>query len=321
MKKVSAVIGLYNSEKTIGDVIKELKEAFSESNKYELEMVLVDDHSPDNVYELVKGYAKEDKSIKVIHLAKNSGQTNAVIEGYRHATGEYIIEMDDDLQMPAREAVRMVEHLEENDYDVVFAKYADQKESFGRRLGSKINNKMTQIMLKKPKHIRVNSFYVMRKFVKDEMIKYSNHYPYLYGMIFGITNNVANLDVEHRERAYGKSNYTFRKLVGLWTNGFLNFSVEPLRVATKLGTIIASISFVVAIVLIIQRILYPTKSMGWSSLMVTIIFFSGVQLLGMGLLGEYLGRQYISDSGMSRVSVKEKINCEDEEEEEEEEEE
>ncbi len=318
MKKVSAVIGLYNSEKTIGDVIKELKEAFSESSKYELEMVLVDDHSPDNVYQLVKGIAKEDKSIKVIHLAKNSGQTNAVIEGYRHATGEYIIEMDDDLQMPAREAVRMVEHLEENDYDVVFAKYADQKESFGRRLGSKINNKMTQIMLKKPKHIRVNSFYVMRKFVKDEMIKYSNHYPYLYGMIFGITNNVANLDVEHRERAYGKSNYTFRKLVGLWTNGFLNFSVEPLRVATKLGTIIASISFVVAIVLIIQRILYPTKSMGWSSLMVTIIFFSGVQLLGMGLLGEYLGRQYISDSGMSRVSVKEKINCEDEEENEEE---
>ena len=319
MKKVSAVIGLYNSEKTIGDVIKELKEAFRESSKYELEMVLVDDHSPDNVYELVKGFAKEDKSIKVIHLAKNSGQTNAVIEGYRHATGEYIIEMDDDLQMPAREAVRMVEHLEEGNYDVVFAKYADQKESFGRRLGSKINNKMTQIMLKKPKHIRVNSFYVMRKFVKDEMIKYSNHYPYLYGMIFGITNNVANLEVEHRERAYGKSNYTFRKLVGLWTNGFLNFSVEPLRVATKLGTIIASVSFVVAIVLIIQRIIYPTKSMGWSSLMVTIIFFSGVQLLGMGLLGEYLGRQYISDSGMSRVSVKEKINCEDEEEDEEEE--
>ena len=318
MKKVSAVIGLYNSEKTIGDVIKELKEAFKESGKYELEMVLVDDHSPDNVYQLVKGYAKEDKSIKVIHLAKNSGQTNAVIEGYRHATGEYIIEMDDDLQMPAREAVRMVEYLEENDYDVVFAKYAEQKESFGRRLGSKINNKMTQIMLKKPKHIRVNSFYVMRKFVKDEMIKYSNHYPYLYGMIFGITNNVANLEVEHRERAYGKSNYTFKKLVGLWTNGFLNFSVEPLRVATKLGTIIASISFVVAIVLIIQRIMYPTKSMGWSSLMVTIIFFSGVQLLGMGLLGEYLGRQYISDSGMSRVSVKEKINCEDEEENEEE---
>ena len=320
MKKVSAVIGLYNSEKTIGDVIKELKEAFSESDKYELEMVLVDDHSPDNVYELVKGYAKEDKSIKVIHLAKNSGQTNAVIEGYRHATGEYIIEMDDDLQMPAREAVRMVEHLEENDFDVVFAKYAEQKESFGRRLGSKINNKMTQIMLKKPKHIRVNSFYVMRKFVKDEMIKYSNHYPYLYGMIFGITKNVDNLEVEHRERAYGKSNYTFKKLVGLWTNGFLNFSVEPLRIATKLGTIIASISFVIAIVLIIQRFLYPTKSMGWSSIMVTIIFFSGVQLLGMGVLGEYLGRQYISDSGMSRVSVKEKINCEDEDEDEKEEE-
>ena len=316
MKKVSVVIGLYNSEKTIGSVVKELNEAFSANGKYALEMVLVDDHSPDNVYELVKGIAKQDKRIKVIHLAKNSGQTNAVVEGYRHATGDYIIEMDDDLQMPASEAIRMVEHLEDNNFDLVFAKYEEQKESFGRRLGSKINNKMTQIMLKKPKHIRVNSFFVMRKFVKDEMIKYSNHYPYLYGMIFGITNNVDNLVVEHRERAYGKSNYTFKKLVGLWTNGFLNFSVEPLRVATKLGTIIASVSFVIAVILIIQRFIYPTKSMGWSSLMVTIIFFSGVQLLGMGLIGEYIGRQYISDSGMPRVSVKEKINCEDEEEEE-----
>ena len=316
MKKVSVVIGLYNSEKTIGSVVKELNEAFSANGKYALEMVLVDDHSPDNVYELVKGIAKQDKRIKVIHLAKNSGQTNAVVEGYRHATGDYIIEMDDDLQMPASEAIRMVEHLENNNFDVVFAKYEEQKESFGRRLGSKINNKMTQIMLKKPKHIRVNSFFVMRKFVKDEMIKYSNHYPYLYGMIFGITNNVDNLVVAHRERAYGKSNYTFKKLVGLWTNGFLNFSVEPLRVATKLGTIIASVSFVIAVILIIQRFIYPTKSMGWSSLMVTIIFFSGVQLLGMGLIGEYIGRQYISDSGMPRVSVKEKINCEDEEEEE-----
>ena len=152
----------------------------------------------------------------------------------------------------------------------------------------------------------------MRKFVRDEMIKYSNNYPYLYGMIFAITRNVGNVNVDHRERTNGKSNYTLKKLVSLWLNGFLNFSVEPLRVAMKLGGFMAIVSFLAVIGLIVQRLLYPTKAIGWSSIMATIVFFAGIQLMCIGIMGEYLGRQYISSSGMPRVTVKEKINCEDE---------
>lgn len=310
LKKVSIVIGLYNSEKTIEAVIHEIKQVFEHSDKYEYEIVLVDDYSPDNVYDLVKKLAQKDYRIKVVHLSKNAGQTNAVIEGYRYADGDYIVEMDDDLQMPAGEILHMLEVLEAGDYDVVFAKYPQQKESAFRRFGSKINNKMTEIMLGKPKHIRVNSFFVMRKFVRDAFLEYSNNYPYLYGIIFAITKNVANVEVEHRERTNGKSNYTFKKLLSLWMNGFLNFSVQPLRFATQLGFFITAVSFLIMIGLIIQRIFGTTQSIGWTSIMVTIIFFSGVQLMGIGLLGEYIGRLFISNSGLPRTTVRETVNCE-----------
>lgn len=317
MKKVSMVIGLYNSEKTIEAVLEEIDSVFAGSEKYTYEVVLVDDYSPDGVYELVKEIAKKDKRIKVVHLSKNAGQTNAVIEGYRFADGDYIVEMDDDFQMPAKEILRMLDELETNNYDVVFAKYPQQKESAFRRFGSRINNKMTEWMMDKPKDIRVNSFFVMRKFVKDEIIKYSNNYPYLYGIIFAVTKNVANVEVEHRERTNGKSNYTFKKLFGLWLNGFLNFSVQPLRISIQLGVVITIVSFIFAIALAIQRIFGSTQSVGWTSLMITIIFFAGVQLIGIGLLGEYIGRLYLSNSGLPRTTVRETHNCEEKDKEEE----
>ena len=200
MKKVSIVIGLYNSEKTIQDVLDEITFVFSKQTEYLYEIILVDDYSPDGVYEFVKKIAKEDTRIKVLHLSKNVGQTNAVMEGYRYAQGDYIVEMDDDMQMPASAIPDMLHMLEAGNYDVVFAKYPEQKESAFRRFGSRINNKMTEIMLGKPRDIRINSFFAMRKFVAQEIIKYANNYPYLYGIIFAVTTNVANLNVVHRER-------------------------------------------------------------------------------------------------------------------------
>ena len=313
MKKVSIVIGLYNSERTIEAVLKEIDDAFAQSEEYIYEVILVDDHSPDGVYSLVKGLAEQNQRIKLVHLAKNAGQTNAVIEGYRYATGDFVVEMDDDLQMPAREILRMLQVLEDGDYDVVFAKYPDQKESVFRLFGSRVNNKMTEIMLGKPKHIRVNSFFVMRRFIKDGIVLYSNNYPYLYGIIFALTKNVANVDVEHRARTNGKSNYTLRKLLGLWMNGFLNYSVQPLRLATYLGVGITGVSFLVAVALVIQCLIAPPRALGWTSLMVVILFFSGVQLLSIGLLGEYIGRLFISASGLPRVTVKETVNIDPEE--------
>lgn len=312
MKKVSIVIGLYNSEKTIGYVVDEIKETFAAQSEYDYEIVLVDDHSPDKVYSVAKNMAKEDSRIKVIHLAKNVGQTNAVIEGYKYAQGDYIVEMDDDYQMPGYEIPRMVKELEQGNYDVIFAKYPEQKESLFRRIGSRVNNRTSAWTVGKPKDIRVNSFFVMRRFVKDAVVQYSNNYPYIYGIIFAITQNIANIEVEHRERKSGKSNYTTKALTRLWLNGVLNFSIHPLRVATKFGFFVTIAGIIAAIVLLIQRLISGTSVLGWTSLMITIIVFSGVQLISVGVIGEYLGRMYISKSGIPRATIKEIVDNEDE---------
>ncbi len=181
-------------------MVDEIKEIFAAQSEYDYEIVLVDDHSPDKVYSVAKNMAKEDSRIKVIYLAKNVGQTNAVIEGYKYAKGDYIVEMDDDYQMPGYEIPRMVKELEQGNYDVIFAKYPEQKESLFRRIGSKINNRTSAWTVGKPKDIRVNSFFIMRRFVKDAVVQYSNNYPYIYGIIFAITQNIANIEVEHREK-------------------------------------------------------------------------------------------------------------------------
>ena len=310
MKKVSVVIPLYNSSKTIEEVIDEVTKEFQRLNKYELEMVLVNDCSPDNVFELVSEIAKKRRDIKVLDLAKNSGQTNAMFAGYKYATGDYIVNMDDDLQMPGYEIGNMLEALETRGLDVVFAKYKKQRESSLRLFGSKINTFMTEMMIGKPKNVKINNFFVMRKFVKDAICQYSNNYPYVYGIIFKVTSRVGNVLCEHRERTNGKSNYTLKKLLALWLNGFLNFSVKPLRIATSMGVIITAISFIIGLILIIQRIINPNSGvLGWTSTIVTVIFLSGVQLFSIGILGEYLGRLYISSSKLPTYVVREKINC------------
>lgn len=312
-KKISVVIGLYNSSKTICTVLDELASELKKLDKYEYEIILVNDCGPDNVLDIACEEAKKDSRIKVISLAKNSGQTNAVITGYTYATGDYIVEMDDDFQMPAYEIGKMLSELEEKDLDVVFAKYEEQKESGFRLFGSSINQKMTEIMIGKPRDITINSFFVMRKCIKDSIIQYQNNYPYVYGIIFASTGRIGNVVVEHRARTNGSSNYTFKSLLGLWMNGFLNFSIKPLRIATLMGLTVTGISFIIALVLVIMRLLNPDGVMGWTSLIVTIIFFAGIQLLGIGVIGEYLGRLYISASKLPRTVVRETFNIESDE--------
>lgn len=312
MKKVSVVIPMYNSSQTIAAVADEIRLEFERLKRFEYEIVLVNDCSPDNVVDIAKQLAGKDKRIKVVNLAKNSGQTNAMFAGYYYAQGDYIVNMDDDLQQPGSEIGKLIDALEERDLDVVFAKYKQQKESRFRLWGSNLNAKMAEIMVGKPKNIRTNSFFVMRKFVRDAILRYDCNYPYIFGIIFAVTSHVGNAEVIHRERTVGSSNYNLKKLIGLWMNGFLSFSIKPLRLATTGGFIISAVSAVIAVILLIQRLLMPTLSVGWTSLIITIIFFSGIQLIGIGVLGEYLGRMFISQSKLPTYVVRDLTNIDKE---------
>jgi len=309
LKKISIVIPVYNSEKTIEEVVNEIEIAVSKLNsKFDLEIILVNDYSKDNSLEVCKDICRHKPFVRLISFSKNFGQHNALMAGIKIASGDYIIFMDDDLQTPPGEMGKLIEELEKNNYDVVFAKYKTENKSIFRVFGSFVNDLMANALAEKPKNITINSYFIMKRYVANEIIKYENAYPYIIGLIFRVTQNVGNILIEHRDRKIGKSNYTLKKLLQLWFNGFTNFSVKPLRISSVFGLFFSITGFVYLLIIIIRRIMNPGIQAGWTSIMAAIIFFGGIQLLSIGLLGEYIGRVFLSINKKPQYVIKEKYS-------------
>ena len=220
------------------------------------------------------------------------------------ATGDYAIIMDDDFQNPVSEVRKLIDFSINNDYDVVYTHYAKKKHSLFRNLGSKFNDKLANIMLRKPKNLYLSSFKSISKFIISEIIKYDLPYPYIDGLILRTTDNIGKLQVKHSERKIGKSQYTLKKLVTLWMNMFTNFSVLPLRLATILGFVFSIISFLLGVAGIFMKLLDPSVPMGYASLFVTVTIFAGIQLIAIGMVGEYIGRIFISMNKKPQYSIK-----------------
>lgn len=290
--KLSFTIPCYGSERTIQGVVEELRQIMTSLPEYSYEIIMVSDASPDNVYKVIQELCKADpEHCKGAELARNFGQHAALMAGYRMATGDYILSLDDDGQAPIESVPQMIEALK--DADIVFGSYAHKKHNIFRNLGSKVNDWMAEFLLGKPKKLHVTSFFAMRRFIKDEILKYDNAYPYLLGLLLRTTKNIVNVPVNHRERAEGKSGYTFRKLLRLWINGFTAFSVVPLRIATFCGFLCAFLGGLGVVWCIVNKVLHPDAPLGYSSMMTTILFVGGMLMLMLGMIGEYIGRTYI----------------------------
>lgn len=308
MTKLSFVIPCYRSEKTITSVVNEIKTTVSSRQEYDYEIILVNDSSPDNVYSVIKDLAKNDSRIKGIDLAKNFGQHSAILTGYRYVTGDIIVCLDDDGQTPASEMFLLIDKLSEG-YDVVFAKYTDKKHSIGRNLGSKANDLMTRALLDKPKDLSIMSYFCCRRFIAEEMIRYNNPYPYVSGLLLRSSNKITNVNITHRERVNGSSGYTLTKLMSLWINGFTSFSVKPLRIATFCGVFFALIGFLFGIYAVINKLfINPDAPIGYSSVMAVLSFLGGMILMMMGLIGEYIGRIYISINNSPQAVIRQTVN-------------
>jgi len=292
--KISFVIPCYKSETTIEGVVDDIRSVIrGYSDELDYEVVLVNDNSPDNVWSVISRLSKEDSRIKGYRLSKNFGQYAALMAGYNKASGDIIISLDDDGQTPAAGATALIDKIKEG-YDVVFGKYLKRRDSGFRKFGTYVNKKMSESLIGKPKHVDVTSYYAMKRFVVDSMVEYDNPYPYIAGLIFRATTNCANVDIEHEYRTDGKSGYTFKKLISLWLNGFTSFSVKPLRIATVLGLICSAVGFAVIIYTVIDRILNPDMPAGYSALASMILFIGGITMIMLGVIGEYIGRMYIS---------------------------
>ncbi|MCR5209081.1 MAG: glycosyltransferase family 2 protein [Lachnospiraceae bacterium] len=311
MMSVSYVIPCYRSAKTVGGVVCEIQEKMKYLTKYDYEIILVNDCSPDETFNVIKEMALKDTRITAIDFARNFGQHSALMAGLRQAKGNIIICLDDDGQTPANEADKLLKALEDG-ADVAYARYSHKKHSMFRNFGSYVNEKMAEFMLDKPKTLYVSSYFAAKRYIVDDMIRYENSYPYVIGLVLRATKNIVNVDINHRSREVGESGYSLKKLLGLWMNGFTSFSVKPLRVATLIGVISACIGFIYGIVIIIQHFILPNRVLGFASTMAVMIFFGGLIMMLLGLIGEYVGRIYICLNNSPQYVIKEIINCKDE---------
>ena len=292
MTEISFVIPCYRSEKTIGPVVEEICAAMAKLPQYEYEIVLVNDCSPDGTFAAIRALAAENPHVTAVDLAKNFGQHAALMAGFHHCAGDIVVCLDDDGQTPADEVGKLLAKLEEG-YDVVYASYEHKQHAFWRNWGTKLNNRVTEIMLGKPKELSIPSYLAARRFIIDEMLSYTHCYPYVDGQILRTTRNICNVPVNHRAREEGESGYTLVKLISLWMNGFTSFSVKPLRLASYFGALTALAGFIYAIVIIVKHFVDPAIPVGWSSMMALQLVLGGIILLVLGLAGEYIGRIYM----------------------------
>ena len=309
MKKLSFVIPCYNSENTIDVVVDEIVETVNVHGGYDYEIILINDSSPDNVFKKISQISQKNCHVKGIDLSRNFGQHSAIMAGFNYVTGDIVICLDDDGQTPANEMFSLIDKLDEN--DLVFAKYKNKKHNSFRNIGSFINDKMAQWLIDKPKELKIMSYFACKRFVIDEVKRYKNSYPYISGLLLRTTNKVTNVEVNHRERIEGKSGYTLKKLCFLVMNGFTAFSEKPLRIATFIGCITAIIGFIYGIFVVVNKLCNPFAPMGYSSLMAVLLFIGGMIMLLLGIIGEYVGRSYISLNNAPQFVIRETKNIEE----------
>lgn len=307
MEKISFVIPCYGSENTIENVIMQIKQVMNSRPEFDYEIILVNDCSPDNVWKVITKLCEADSHIRAIRLAKNFGQHSALMAGYTFVTGDYIATLDDDGQTPAEEVFKLVDKVKEG-YDVAYGCYTERKDNIFRKFGTLMNNKMLEIMIEKPKDVHLTSYFVAKRYIIDEITKYQNPYPYIWGLILRTTKNIVNVEINHKERKEGKSGYTLTKLLNLWLNGFTAFSVKPLRLATGVGAGTSVIGVIFIIYTIVKKLMNPELVPGYSSLMAVLLFIGGMLMVMIGLVGEYVGRIYICINASPQFVIGEQLN-------------
>ncbi|MBB3898015.1 glycosyltransferase family 2 protein [Roseococcus suduntuyensis] len=303
---LSIVVPVYRGAATVGKLVEALSALKPAGG---IEIVLVNDGSPDDSGDVCRRLA-ETATVPLTYIehARNFGEHNAVLTGLRHARGAYIINMDDDLQNPPEEVIRLYDHARLGGWDVVYTRYAKKEHEGWRNLGSKFANKVADSLLDKPKGLYLSSFRCMSALVAQEVVKYTGPYPYIDGLIMQVTQRIASIEVAHYPRAEGRSNYTMRRLIRLWLNLATNFSILPLRFATMAGVAMGALGFLLALVVVIEALFFYTPS-GWASTMVLILLVSGAQFMMLGLLGEYVGRAFLSANGKPQGVVREVIQA------------
>ena len=300
--ELSLIIPVFNAAATIEWLVEQLHADFE---GVDFEVVLVNDGSADSSEEACLTLLRKfPDTLRYVHLARNYGEHTAVLAGLRYSSGRFVAILDDDGQNPPHEARRMYEHAWRHDFDVVYGRYEFRKHSAFRRAGSWFNDLVAGFVLDKPRGIHLSSFKVMSRMVVDELVKYDGKFPYLDGMIFRITQNVDEIAVSHLPRRAGRSGYNLRKLIALWMNMFLGFSMVPLRAAIALGGTMSAIGMTALAVILARAWSDPPSGVSLPLLTACIAIFAAGHFLMLAMLGEYMGRSYLQSNGTPQYVVR-----------------
>ncbi len=304
---ISVAIPCYKSKNTIGKVVDGIRGVFAKHPEHDYQIVLVNDYPFDDTFEVISDICKKDPKVTGINLSKNFGQTAAKLAAIPYAKGEVLVFMDDDGQHPEEGIITLAEKVSEG-YDVVYASFKSKKHSLFKRITSKINAKIAELNGTRRKGVNVSSFYALSRFAVDAYKEYNSPFPSMMGYINTLAGRVTSIEMPHRARMEGKSNYTLGKLLKLWLTGFTNFSVAPLRFIALLGVIIAFSGFCFGVGIVISKIINPAMAAGYASTMAVLLLLGGLILLALGFIGEYIGRIYMTVSNLQQYRVRDVIN-------------
>ena len=291
---ISIIIPVFNSENTIETLVNNIVKVLGDT--YQFEIVLINDSSEDNSEKKCKLLVEKFSNVSLFSLSKNFGEHNAIMAGLNKCTGDYAVIMSDDLQHSTDALVELIKYgiNKKDNFDVIYTYYDKKKYSFFKNIGSKFNDIVANFLLTKPKDLYLSSFKFINRFLITEIIKHQSPFTYIDGLILGTTNKIGKIKVEHNERVHGKSGYTLIKMIQLWSNMSTSFSIFPLRLSLLMGLLLSFIGFVFSLVFIFNKLFNNIFPTGTAAIFVSVTIFSGVILMSVGLIGEYVGRMFIS---------------------------
>lgn len=289
MSLYSVVVPVYNSEHTLEELYSRIKIVFDETIKQDFELILVDDGSKDQSYEKMQTLHSRDQRVKIIQMAKNFGQHPALLCGFSYAKGDFIITMDDDLQHPPEEIPKLVSVMDQrSDVDVIIAKYEGRQHNFIRRIGTWVSVYATSKMLKKSRDLEITSFRMIRRFVVEAIVKMNVRLPQIGNLLVQTSNRIINVPVHHDARKYGKSGYSFGRLVKDLFYDITTNSAFPLIIVRDLGVVSFVVSLLLGIYYLARYFIFGVSVEGWTTLVLILLAYNGVILLSMGIIGAYL---------------------------------
>ncbi len=303
LKYFSVVVPVFNSEESLTELFERLKKVFNNMNKT-FEIIFVNDYSKDNSYNVLKEIYEKNEDVIVIDLMKNYGQHNALMCGFNHCNGKFIITIDDDLQNPPEEIPKLYQKAI-NGYDAVLGVYNTKQHHLYKNIGSYMIRKLNNKIFSTENKIKFSSFRILKKSIIDEIKLMRTPFPYISGMVLSITNSVANVEINHSQRKYGKSSYNFRKLLNLSFNLLINYSSIPLRFIGTLGLIVSAVSFLLGSIYILRKLVLGTPPAGWTTIVVLLSFYNSIILIIFFILGEYISRILKELSNSRQFTIRE----------------